>query len=102
MSIGVGKLVRVVARICALIASAVIIAAVSHVNMAVAGIGGIGGGGGGGRSHASLMDGETNDPGAGQIAALSIVHLQEAIHNGKSEAEIRALANDAGYTVVIT
>jgi hypothetical protein len=100
MSLRVGRVVRVIARICALLASAVVITAVSHVNMAVAGIGGIGGGGGGGRSHASLE--ETNGASAGHFAALSIINLQEAIQNGTSEAEIRALANDAGYTVVIT
>src|SRR5262245_14361117 len=102
MSLKFGKVVRAVARLCLLIASAGILTAVSHVNMAVAGIGGIGGGGkgGGGRSHASLE--LTHDDVAGHLAALSLVQLQDAIRSGKSEAEIRALAHDAGYMVVIT
>ena len=92
------------ARICVLLASAAIITAVSHVNMAVAGIGGIGGGGkggGGGRAHAGLS-GETAATTAVQLAALSIVHLQDAIQTGKSEAAIRAMADDAGYRLVVT
>ena len=100
MSLKVGRTVRVIARICALLASAAILTAVSQVNMAVAGIGGIGGGGGG-RAHASL-DGGTSDASAVHVAALSIIHLQDAIQNGKSEAEIRAMADDAGYRLVIT
>jgi len=67
----------------------------------LAGIGGIGGGGGGGRAHASL-DGGTSEASAVHVAALSIIHLQDAIQNGKSEAEIRAMADDAGYRLVIT
>ncbi|HEX3216621.1 MAG TPA: hypothetical protein VHR67_07155 [Aestuariivirgaceae bacterium] len=102
MSLKVGRTVRVIARICALLASAAILTAVSQVNMAVAGIGGIGGGGGGGgRAHASL-DGGTSEASAVHVAALSIIHLQDAIQNGKSEAEIRAMADDAGYRLVIT
>jgi hypothetical protein len=99
MSLKVGRTVRVIARICALLASAAILTAVSQVNMAVAGIGGIGGGGG--RAHASL-DGGTSEASAVHVAALSIIHLQDAIQNGKSEAEIRAMADDAGYRLVIT
>jgi len=98
MSLKVGRTVRVIARICALLASAAILTAVSQVNMAVAGIGG---GGGGGRAHASL-DGGTSEASAVHVAALSIIHLQDAIQNGKSEAEIRAMADDAGYRLVIT
>ena len=98
------RVVRVVARICVLLASAAIITVVSHVNMAVAGIGGIGGGkgggGGGGRAHAGLSE-ETAAP-AVQLAALSIIHLQGAIQTGRSEAEIRAMADDAGYRLVVT
>jgi hypothetical protein len=101
MSLTIGRTVRVIARICALLASAAILTAVSQVNMAVAGIGGIGGGGGGGRSHASL-DGGPSDASPVQVAALSIIHLQDAIQNGKSEAEIRAMADDAGYRLVIS
>jgi hypothetical protein len=100
MSLKIGRTVRVIARICALLASAAILTAVSQVNMAVAGIGGIGGGGGG-RSHASL-DGGPSDASPVQVAALSIIHLQDAIQNGKSEAEIRAMADDAGYRLVIS
>jgi opacity protein-like surface antigen len=100
MSLKVGRTVRVIARICALLASAAILTAVSQVNMAVAGIGGIGGGGGG-RAHASL-DGGTSDASGVHVAALSIIHLQDAIQNGRSEAEIRAMADDAGYRLVIT
>jgi hypothetical protein len=100
MSLKVGRTVRVIARICALLASAAILTAVSQVNMAVAGIGGIGGGGGG-RAHAGL-DGGTSEASAVHVAALSIIHLQDAIQNGKSEAEIRAMADDAGYRLVIT
>jgi hypothetical protein len=96
----IGRFVRVTLRICALLASAAIITAVSQVNMAVAGIGGIGGGGKGSRAS---LEGETNVGSAGvAVAALSVLHLQDAIRNGKSEAEIRALANEAGYTVAIT
>jgi hypothetical protein len=105
MSSGIGRFVRVTARICALLASAAIITAVSQVNMAVAGIGGIGGGGkgGGSRGHASLLEGETRDGSAGDaVAALSVFHLEDAIRSGKSESEIKALANEAGYTVAIT
>jgi hypothetical protein len=104
MGSGIGRLVRVTARICALLASAAIITAVSQVNMAVAGIGGIGGGGkgGGGRGHASL-ESETRDGGGGlAVAALSVFHLQDAVRSGKSEAEVRALADEAGYTLAIT
>jgi hypothetical protein len=99
MSLKVGRTVRVIARICALLASAAILTAVSQVNMAIGGIGG--GGGGGGRAHASL-DGGTSEASAVHVAALSIIHLQDAIQNGKSEAEIRAMADDAGYRLVIT
>jgi hypothetical protein len=102
MGSGIGRFVRVTVRICALLASAAIITAVSQVNMAVAGIGGIGGGGkgGGGRGHASLGS-ETRDAGHA-VAALSVFHLQDAVRSGKSEAEVRALANEAGYTLAIT
>jgi hypothetical protein len=31
-----------------------------------------------------------------------VFHLQDAIRSGKSESEIKALANEAGYTVAIT
>ena len=91
------------ARLGLLLASAAIITAVSHVNMAVAGIGGIGGGGkgGGGRSHAGLS-GEAHGGAAVQLAALSIIHLQGAVQTGKSEAEIRAMADEAGYRLVVT
>ena len=103
MSSGVGRFVRVTLRICALLASAAIITAVAQVNMAVAGIGGIGGGGkGGGRGNASLET-ETIDGGSGHaLAALSVFHLQDAVRSGKSEAEIRALASEAGYRLAIT
>jgi hypothetical protein len=102
MGSGIGRFVRVTVRICALLASAAIITAVSQVNMAVAGIGGIGGGGkgGGGRGHASLGS-ETRDAGHA-VAALSVFHLQDAVRSGKSEAEVRALANEAGYSLAIT
>ena len=73
--------------------------------MAVAGIGGIGGGGkgggGGGRAHAGLSE-ETAASAAVQLAALSIIHLQGAIQTGRSEAEIRAMADDVGYRLVVT
>jgi hypothetical protein len=103
MNEGFRKTVRTVARICGLVAAAVIISAVSHVNMAVAGIGGIGGGkGGGGKGRASL-EGEMMDGSTGRaVAGLSIIHLQDAIQSGKSESEIRALANEAGYALVIS
>jgi hypothetical protein len=103
MGSGIGRFVRVTVRICALLASAAIITAVSQVNMAVAGIGGIGGGGkggGGSRGHASLGS-ETRDAGHA-VAALSVFHLQDAVRSGKSEAEVRTLANEAGYTLAIT
>jgi hypothetical protein len=94
----VRKFVRAAARVIGLLASAAAIAAVSHVNMAVAGIGGISG-----RGQASLSNEETGGATAARaVAALSVVHLQEAIENGKSEAEIKALAHEAGYNVVIT
>jgi hypothetical protein len=65
-------------------------------DMAVAGIGGISG-----KGQPGLL--ETGGTTAAQaVAALSIAYLLEAIQNGKSESEIRALAHGAGYAVVIT
>jgi hypothetical protein len=103
MGSGIGRFVRVALRICALLASAAIITAVSQVNMAVAGIGGIGGGKGGGSRGAASLESETSDGGARlAVAALSVFHLQDAVRSGKSEVEVRALANEAGYTLAIT
>ena len=103
MGTGIGRFVRVAVRICALLASAAIITAVSQVNMAVAGIGGISGGkGGGSRGHASLESGTRDGSIRQAVAALSVFDLQDAVRSGKSEAEVRALANAAGYTLAIT
>src|SRR5262245_14914463 len=101
MGSGIGRFVRVALRICALLASAAIITAVSQVNMAVAGIGGIGGGKGGGSRGAASLESETSDGGV-RLAALSVFHLQDAVRSCKSEVEVRTLANEAGYTLAIT
>jgi hypothetical protein len=104
MGSGIGRFVRVALRLCALLATAAIIAAVAQVNMAVAGIGGIGGGGkgGGSRGNASLESETTDGSGRHAVAALSVFHLQDAVRSGKSESEIRTLANQAGYTLAIS
>ena len=100
MGSAIGRFVRVAVRDSALLASAAIITAVSQVNMAVAGIGGIGGGG---KGRNGLLDEERKESTAHQaVAALSVFHLQDAVRSGKSEWEIRAMANEAGYTLAIT
>jgi hypothetical protein len=94
-----GRLVRTAARISGLLASAALIAAVSHVNMAVAGIGGISGKG----LPAAPVEGDQDDSNSDRSkSAMSVIQLQDAVAACKSEAEIRALARAAGYAVVIT